>query len=94
MDDVAETDGFVYIVGHENDGFFCFAPNALKIFMKLFFGLSIQRSEWFVHQENVRIEDEHACKRRPLFHASGQLVRIGLFVFRESYHFEICIGFL
>jgi hypothetical protein len=36
----------------------------------------IEGSEWFVHQDDTRAEDERARDRHALAHAAGELARI------------------
>ncbi len=50
----------------------------LKFFLKKNFGLGVQRSEGFVHEQKIRIQNQGASQSNPLLHSSAQLGGIGI----------------
>src|SRR6185369_15269542 len=77
QDYVSELDGFLDAMSYEDDRL---APLALKdpkqFVLHLGTRLSIEGAEGFVHNDDFRVHGERACDTHPLFHSTGQLLRI------------------
>ena len=54
--------------------------------------LGVERAEGLVHEQDARLVGEGAGDGDALFHAAGELVRIGVFEFRESDEFDPFAG--
>ena len=59
----------------ENDRLAGLQPDALKLKIHGIAGHRVQRTEWLVHQQNLRIVGKRACDRGALAHAARQLLR-------------------
>ena len=46
--------------------------------------LDVQRAERLVHEQDLRLDDEHLCKRHSLAHPARELVRIAIAETREA----------
>ena len=57
-------------VGHEHDGFLCLFPDAQQFEIHLLPGESVERTERFIHQDELGVMDERPCDRGALLHAT------------------------
>src|SRR5262249_32041457 len=75
-DAVGQVDGFVDLVGDEQDGFAVVAPDAEELGLHDLARLGVQGGEGLVHEQDVRVDGERSGEVGALTHAAGQLVRI------------------
>jgi hypothetical protein len=65
--------------GDEHDGLSLdaalLAPDPEQLEVHLVPGHRVERPEWFIHQQQRRVEQKRAAKRGALLHAAGELVR-------------------
>src|ERR1700724_2158766 len=57
-------------VGHEHDGFFCLFSDSKQFEIHLLPGESVERTERFIHQDELGVMDERPCDRGALLHAT------------------------
>src|SRR5689334_2346554 len=81
-------------MGDEDDGLPAFAPDAKELYVHPLAREFIQRAEGFVHQDDARVGDQHARKRRALLHASRELARIGVLAAAKADELQDAARFL
>src|SRR5438067_9397577 len=95
-DSIAEKDRLRNAVRDEHDGLAVRLPDALQLDVHALAGERIERPEWLVHQQDLRIARQRTADAGALLHPAGQLVRITPAEFIEPRHFEqtidACIG--
>src|SRR5450631_2228593 len=74
-DSLSHADGFADIVGHQDRGLALPPQNGRELFGQRKAGLRVQRREWLVEQDNVRLGRERARQGNALAHAAGELPR-------------------
>ena len=92
-DAVAEEDGFIEVVGDEDDGDVDIFPDVEEVGLHLAAGLGIEGAEGFVHEEDAGLIGESAGDGDALFHAAGELLGVGGFEFGEADEFDPLAGF-
>ena len=80
----AEKDRFVEIMGDEDDGDVDLASRFPEDAPACGARLCVERAERLVHQQDARLVGERADDCDALFHAAGQLMRIGVGEFLEA----------
>ena len=75
-DAVGQVDRLLDAVGDEQDRLFELGPQAQQFVLQVAPGERVERAEGFVHQQDRRIERQHARDRHPLAHAAGQVLRV------------------
>ena len=71
-DAVGKLDGFVDIVGDEDDGFALRLPDAQQFTAHDEAGDGIERAEGLVEKEHVGVDGQRARHFEPLLHAAGE----------------------
>src|SRR5829696_9107531 len=72
-DPVAEVDGLVDVVGHEDDGDAVPATQVQHQVLQVRAGLSVDRGERLVHEQDLGLVCERAGDRHALLHPAGEL---------------------
>src|SRR6185437_11049337 len=81
-DAVGEEDGFLDVVGNEEDGLRgdgFFLPELEQFAAEVFGGEYVERGKGFVHEEDFRLNDEGAGEADALTHTAGKFLGIGGF---------------
>ena len=86
---VGELDGFVDIMGHEDDGLALGLPDAKQFAAHDEARDGVQRAERLVEEEHVRIDGQGARDFKPLLHAAGKLRRVSLFEPLQPDHLDV-----
>jgi len=73
-DPVREKGSFGNIVRDHYDGLGQISEYSLEFILELGADHGIKRSEWFIHEQNFRIEHERAHERDPLALPAGKLI--------------------
>lgn len=79
-DAVGEEHGLFDVVGDDQDRLDRRAvsfPQLDKLAAQVLRGQHVERGEWLVHQQRVRLGDDRAGETDPLPHAAGQFLRVG-----------------
>ncbi len=79
---VRHVDGFIDIVGNQDDGFLHPRPDLQNLILQITACQRIQRAERFVEQQNIGIGRQGSGDIDPLAHAAGQFG--GFFVHRRA----------
>src|SRR5215510_3274342 len=74
-DPVAQIDGFVEVVGDEQNGLAGLALDPQQLQLQDLARLRIERAERLIHEQNRRIDGERASEIDALLHTARQLVR-------------------
>ena len=88
-DAVGELDGFVDVVGDEDDGLALGVPDAEEFAAHDEAGDGVEGAEGLVEEEHVGVDGEGAGDFEALLHAAGELVGVGLFEAFEADHFYV-----
>ena len=81
-------------MGDQNGRIAFFPYDLSDIIPDLESGLVIQRGEWFIQKQKIRIQYECADKSGTLPHAAGQLRRSGIFEISKTVKIQKFSGFL
>ena len=73
-DTVGQTQRFTRIVGHQQRRDAAFTHQLQEATLQVAANGRVQRAEWFVHQQDVRVGDQRPGKPDALLHAARQLV--------------------
>src|SRR6266508_3254229 len=73
-----EIDRLLHVMGHEDHGLRRALPDAQEFRLHEAPGLSIERAERLIHQQDLRVEGERARNRGALAHAARKLRRIAV----------------
>ena len=76
------------VVGHIDHGHTELLVNVLDLVLHLLTQILVQRTEWFVHQDELRLEDQRPGHRDALLLAAGELGRHARAEIRELDHVE------
>src|SRR5206468_4037070 len=74
-DAVGHHDGLIDAMRHVQHGRPRFLPDAKQLALQNQLGLFIQRGEWLIHEQDLRVVGESASNRYALLHATRKLVR-------------------
>ena len=77
-DAVGEADGLLEVVGDEDDALPVGAPELEQLVLHERARLHVERRERLVHEEDLRVEDEHLRERDALSHAARELVGVAV----------------
>src|SRR5580692_1086526 len=80
-------------MGDEDDGASRLAPDTLQLIVQQIASLGVERSEGFIHEENVGFGGQGAGDGYALPHATRELVDVTLFKLRQMYEAEIVARF-
>src|SRR5215470_6260425 len=75
-------------MGHEQHGFFRLHPDLQQLLLHHFTGLRVERCEWLVHQQDLRVHDQRARKVHALLHAARELVGIMMLEAGKADHLD------
>ncbi len=75
-DPVADHQGLLDRVGHEEERHAGLVPEGQQLLLHLAPGERVQRREGLVHQEHLRLHGERPGDGDALLHAAGELVRV------------------
>ena len=90
-DAVGQQHGFLDVVRHDEDGargHLVALPEFHQLAAQVFGGEHIERRERLVHEEHLRLDHQCAREADALFHAAGQLLRVGVFETVEPHRIE------
>ena len=76
---IGEIDRFSNIVRYEDDRLALDLRERSNVVLEFRTRYRVERSERFVHEQNLRIDRQRARYRHPLLHPSGKLARIRTF---------------
>ena len=88
-DAVCQQNGFVDVVGDENDGLFFLRPDRLDLGLQLGAGKRIKRRQRLVEQQHLRIHGKRAGDRNALAHAAGKLRRLAVRSVAQPNHVDV-----
>ena len=75
---IGEIGGLVQIVGHQHDALFQLRENGFQFTLQCVTGNGIERAQWFVQQQQWRIQHQGTHQGHTLALAAGQLLRIAI----------------
>jgi hypothetical protein len=81
---VAERDGFLEVVRHEDHGRGAGRPEVEELVLHQRAGLHVERAEGLVHQEDARAVDEALRQGDAFAHATRKLIRVSVLESRQS----------
>src|SRR5215467_8213839 len=87
-DIVSQDHGLVDAVGYEDDRIARGCPDLEQLILQEFTRLRIERAEWFIHQNHLRLIGECTGDGGTLLHAARKLSRIFVEVLLEADHTE------
>src|SRR5882672_1353265 len=70
-DAVSQGQGFAEIMCYEQDGLLLAIPDPQQHLMHVDLGVGIERAEWLVHQQDLRLDHQRAHQRCTLAHTTG-----------------------
>src|SRR6185437_14392770 len=79
-DAVGQQNSLFDVVGDDEDRFGrdrLLLPKLQQLAAQIFGGQNIERGEWLVHEEDLRLHNQRSREADALAHASGQLLRVG-----------------
>ena len=79
---------FRLIMGHIEHGDAEALVDALDLELHLFAQILVQRPQRFIHQHQLRLEDQRTCQGDPLLLPAGELPRTAIAEFAESHHVQ------
>ena len=74
-DAVGQKNSFIDVVGDEQDGFPALSPDRFDFVLERGASESIERAEWFIQKENLRVHGQGPRHRNPLAHPAREFRR-------------------
>ena len=90
-DAVAERDGFMDVMGDEDDRLSGRLPDRFELAVEPVARQRVERAEGFVHQQRLRLDRERSREGDALAHAAGKLVHEGSLVAGEVNEIEVVL---
>src|SRR5262245_29172788 len=83
---IGKVDGFGDAVGDEQDGFATLRPDALQLLIHALARHGVERTEWFIHQQERWVVHQRATDTDSLLHATRKFAWIFILKIGESHH--------